>query len=53
MKSLVDMETGYRGFLLTGAEASLQPFKDGRAALENKHLAGVVNKCIRQGMESS
>ena len=24
-----------------------------RAALENKHLAGVVDKCIRNGMEAA
>jgi methyl-accepting chemotaxis protein len=30
---LVNMETGQRGFLLTGQEASLQPFTDGQTAL--------------------
>jgi len=30
-KNMVDMETGYRGFLLTGKEDSLAPFKSGQS----------------------
>lgn len=29
-KNMVDMETGYRGFLLTGEQASLAPYEQGR-----------------------
>ena len=29
-KALVDMETGYRGFLLTGEDASLEPYEAGK-----------------------
>lgn len=32
--SLADMETGYRGFLLTGQEFFLDPYRDGQAAVE-------------------
>ena len=33
---LVNMETGQRGFLLTGLDASLQPFNEGRQSLQDK-----------------
>lgn len=33
--NLVNMETGQRGFLLTGKDASLQPFNDGKRNLQN------------------
>ena len=32
---LVNMETGQRGFLLTGVESSLQPFNDGKVSFAN------------------
>lgn len=32
LMSLVDIETGQRGFALTGADASLQPYRSGKAA---------------------
>ncbi len=32
---LVNMETGQRGFLLTGMEISLEPFNNGKISLEN------------------
>jgi len=32
---LVNMETGQRGFLLSGVDASLEPFKDGSLSLAN------------------
>jgi methyl-accepting chemotaxis protein len=38
MKSLVDRETGERGFLLTGEEAFLEPLSQGRAEFD-RHLA--------------
>ncbi|KFE69587.1 methyl-accepting chemotaxis protein [Hyalangium minutum] len=38
MKSLVDRETGERGFLLTGAEEFLEPLREGRSTFD-EHLA--------------
>ena len=34
LKSLVDIETGYRGFLLTGDESFLEPYASGRTDLQ-------------------
>jgi len=39
---LVNMETGQRGFLLSGEEPSLQPFNDGQKSLES-NLANLGN----------
>lgn len=44
-KNMVDMETGYRGFLLTGADASLDPYRSGQVGVTrylgeiNEHIA--------------
>lgn len=38
MKSLVDRETGERGFLLTGGEEFLEPLREGRGTFD-EHLA--------------
>ncbi|KQN67704.1 chemotaxis protein [Duganella sp. Leaf61] len=40
-ENLINMETGQRGFSLTGNEASLEPFHAGRAAFTS-HLARIV-----------
>ena len=32
LKNLIDMETGYRGFLLTGDQSFLEPYASGEAA---------------------
>ena len=37
-KLLVDMETGERGFLITGSDEYLEPFKSGMAAFEKRIL---------------
>ena len=33
-KNMVDMETGYRGFLLTGKASSLEPYNSGKVAFQ-------------------
>ncbi|WP_332861946.1 methyl-accepting chemotaxis protein [Janthinobacterium svalbardensis] len=38
LESLINMETGQRGYVITGAEASLEPYKAGQAAF-GAHLA--------------
>ena len=38
LESLINMETGQRGFVITGAEASLEPYKAGQSAF-GTHLA--------------
>jgi len=43
-KNMVDMETGYRGFLLTGKDASLEPYNSGKQAMVKNHKA--LNKYI-------
>lgn len=40
LESLINMETGERGFALTGVNASLEPYNAGKAAFQ-KHLARV------------
>lgn len=48
---LVNMETGQRGFLLTGQEASLDPFKNGHVALDkNLDQLRNMNANIRSGV---
>ena len=47
---LVNMETGQRGFLLSGEEASLDPFRNGQKSLTN-HLEEL--KKMSQGKKSS
>lgn len=43
-KALVDMETGYRGFLLTGEDPSLEPYQAGKEAFARAeaNLSGQV-----------
>ncbi len=36
-KSMVDMETGQRGFMLTGNSSFLEPFNDGKRAFIDAH----------------
>ncbi|WP_219116298.1 methyl-accepting chemotaxis protein [Janthinobacterium sp. UMAB-56] len=38
LESLINMETGQRGYVITGAEASLEPYKAGQSAF-GAHLA--------------
>ncbi|MGK5048097.1 methyl-accepting chemotaxis protein [Janthinobacterium sp. GB4P2] len=38
LESLINLETGQRGYVITGAEASLEPYKAGQAAF-GTHLA--------------
>jgi methyl-accepting chemotaxis protein len=51
-KNMVDMETGYRGFLLTGEEASLDPFKNGKAGFNEsiKGLESLVDRAYDAGV---
>lgn len=48
-KNMVDMETGYRGFLLTGDTASLQPYEQGRQHFSTMldSLHGLVERAYR------
>ncbi len=50
-KNMVDMETGYRGFLLTGKEDSLTPYKQGQVAF-NKSIAD-INALVKQSYNAS
>ncbi|WLQ16579.1 CHASE3 domain-containing protein [Hahella aquimaris] len=45
-KNMVDMETGYRGYLLTGLESSLEPFRVGQEqfAATSTSLYELVNR---------
>ncbi|MCP4429787.1 MAG: methyl-accepting chemotaxis protein, partial [Gammaproteobacteria bacterium] len=45
-KNMVDMETGYRGFLLTGKQDSLEPFHDGKEGF-NKSIEDLQNLVSR------
>ena len=49
---LVNMETGQRGFLLTGKEPSLEPFDVGKQALE-AHLGQLQDKIQGTGITQS
>lgn len=42
LSNLINIETGMRGFALTGLENSLAPLNDGEAAVQ-KHIAGLRN----------
>ena len=56
MKDVVDMETGQRGFLLTGDPAYLQPYTDAKGRIEKDFAslrAGLSNRMQReQSLES-
>ena len=59
-KNLVDMETGYRGFLLTGEEASLAPYKSGQsgvsealAALKKRVSVAYDPVAVRAGLDKA
>ena len=61
-KQMVDMETGYRGYLLAGDDASLDPFRSGQIGSAkylselHKHIArayvtGTVSKHVEEALE--
>ncbi len=57
LKDLTDMETGQRGYLLTGNSAYLQPYTDAKGRIETDFAAlrvGLVNKAesARSQLES-
>src|SRR5437879_4377684 len=56
LKDLTDMETGQRGYLLTGDPAYLQPYTDAKGRIETDFIrlrAGLVNRTQReQSLES-
>src|SRR5438309_8234619 len=56
LKDLTDMETGQRGYLLTGDPAYLQPYTDAQGRIETDFVrlrAGLVNRTQReQSLES-
>jgi len=47
LKALVDMETGQRGFLLTGKEISLEPYTHGQKVFDTK--LGELKALIKKG----
>ncbi len=48
-KDIVDMETGQRGFILTGKDEFLQPYR--RALKSNKQNFAVLRELLRNGYE--
>ena len=56
LKDVTDMETGQRGYLLTGDPAYLQPYADAKGRIETDFIglrAGLVNRTQReQSLES-
>jgi methyl-accepting chemotaxis protein len=49
--AMLNQETGLRGYLLTGRETSLEPYLNGRQALED--VVGRLNTLVPAGTESS
>jgi CHASE3 domain sensor protein len=55
LRDLTDMETGQRGYLLTGDPAYLQPYTDAKGRIETGFVslrAGLVNRQREQSLES-
>src|SRR5467141_2431409 len=55
LKDLTDMETGQRGYLLTGDPAYLQPYTDAKGRIETGFVslrAGLANGQREQSLES-
>src|SRR5712692_10829656 len=55
LKDLTDMETGQRGYLLTGDPAYLQPYTDAKDRIETGFVslrAGLANRQREQSLES-
>jgi CHASE3 domain sensor protein len=55
LKDVIDMETGQRGFLLTGDPAYLQPYTDAKGRIEMDFVslrAGLSNRMREQLLES-
>lgn len=48
-KNMVDMETGYRGFLLTGKPSSLEPYNSGKVAF--KETIEEINRLINEAYD--
>src|ERR1700685_2688974 len=47
LKDLTDMETGQRGYLLTGDPAYLKPYAEGKTRIET-HFAGLRSELANQ-----
>src|ERR1700732_2456732 len=55
LRDLTDMETGQRGYLLTGDPAYLQPYTDAKGRIETGFVslrAGLANRQREQSLES-
>jgi CHASE3 domain sensor protein len=55
LRDLTDMETGQRGYLLTGDPAYLQPYTDAKGTIETGFVslrAGLANRQREQSLES-
>src|SRR6266852_3376412 len=55
LKDVTDMETGQRGYLLTGDPAYLQPYTDAKGRIETDFVrlrAGLANRQREQSLES-